>query len=245
MKRFILEYPKGLLQKTEFVLEGETTVGRSRRNDISIEDPGISRRHARLTTRGGEWFLWDLSSSNGTFVNGQKIDICPLHHGDTIRIGEAQLRFLEMEGGEDASSVAATLETPPCQRTVTVSFRRLETGDLHDNDDWGDVGPLFGSFYVGDDHRRFESNYRLEVRERSHSISAFFPRTDFAVDLDPADSLYIGATIMDRDPGRNPNDTIFDFEEIIQSGELVTGEHRLTGRGGSAVVVYITVMPGL
>lgn len=143
---------------------------------------------------------------------------------------------------ESPRSNTVTWEGPPCQRTVAVSLVRLETGNLRDNDDLGDVGPLFGSFQVGDDRRSFESHYRLESRNTSHDIAAFFPRTDFSVDLDLDDSLYIGATIKDRDPGRNPNDTIFDWEENIAPADVRTGERRITGRGGSTLVVQITVL---
>ncbi len=145
---------------------------------------------------------------------------------------------------ESPRSNVVTWEGAPCQRTVLVSFLRLETGDLHHNDDWSDVGPLFGSFYAGDEQRSFESNYRLDVQDQSHNISDFFPRTDYAVELEPDEALLIGALIKDRDPGINPNDTIFDFEESIPPAQIFTGEHRLTGRFGSALVVYITVTPG-
>lgn len=142
---------------------------------------------------------------------------------------------------ESPLSNIVTWEGARCPRTATVSLVRLETGNLRDNDDLGDVGPLFGSFRVGDESRNFESNYRLESGDRDHDISAFFPRTDFTVDLGPDDSLYISATIKDRDQGLNPNDTIFDWEEIIAPADIRTGERRITGRGGSTLVVQITV----
>jgi hypothetical protein len=145
---------------------------------------------------------------------------------------------------ESPRSNVVTWEGAPCQRTVLVSFLRLETGDLGDNDDLGNVGPLFGAFYAGDEYRDFESHHRLDDDDTRHDISDFFPRTDFTVVLGPDEPLLIGALIKDRDPGRNPNDTIFDFEESLQPAQIQSGEHRLTGRFGSAVVVYINVTPG-
>ncbi|MBI5301090.1 MAG: Ig-like domain-containing protein [Chloroflexi bacterium] len=142
---------------------------------------------------------------------------------------------------ESPLSNIVTWEGARCPRMAMVSLVRLETGNLRDNDDLGDVGPLFGSFQVGDVSRSFESHYRLDVGSRNHNIAAFFPRTDFTVDLGPDDSLYIGATIKDRDPGLNPNDTIFDWEEIIAPADVRAGERRITGRGGSTLVVQITV----
>ena len=128
-----------------------------------------------------------------------------------------------------------------CPRTATVSFEQLETGDLRSNDDIGNVGPLFGTLWVNDDRRDFDSHYHLESNH-SHAITDFFPRTDFSADLEADDWLTIGATIKDRDPGRNPNDTIFDWEEIIPPAEIRTGERRMTGRGGNTLVIRINVM---
>jgi hypothetical protein len=107
----------------------------------------------------------------------------------------------------------------------------------------GDVGPLFGWFKVGDESRDFESNYQLDTRSGAHDISAFFPRTDFTVDLGPEDSLYIGAMIRDRDPGSNPNDTIFSWWENIPPLEIHTGEWRLVDWSGRTLSFMINVTP--
>ena len=136
MKRFVLELPKGLLQRSLFPLDGETTLGRSRKNDIPIEDPAISRRHARLTTRAGEWFLWDLSSRNGTFVNGHRVQICQLHPGDRIQIGSVHLRFLEMDVQEEQKPVRKAVEPavsrarPVEDETISVAPREIR-GQMH------------------------------------------------------------------------------------------------------------------
>ena len=57
-----------------FTLEGDQiTIGRDSVNEIVINDAEISRRHARLTFQGGKYVLEDLGSTNGTFVNGQRL----------------------------------------------------------------------------------------------------------------------------------------------------------------------------
>lgn len=69
------------------------TVGRSEKNTFVLNDPDISRRHAQFETRGGLYYLKDLGSVNGTFVNGQKITEVLLRNGDEIKIGYTKFFF--------------------------------------------------------------------------------------------------------------------------------------------------------
>ena len=77
------------LAKDEFV------IGRIADNDLVIPDPSISRRHARLLRQGGQTVLEDLGSSNGTYLNGQRLSAPTLlRSGDTFTLGPAiRLRF--------------------------------------------------------------------------------------------------------------------------------------------------------
>lgn len=113
MRQYILEYPKGLLQKGFQTLEGETTLGRSRENTICLTDPQISRTHARLTFQDDHWVLHDQQSRNGTFVNGRRVRHRTLKHGDRIRIGGITLRFLELENQEEFHSLLETQVSAP------------------------------------------------------------------------------------------------------------------------------------
>ena len=71
-----------------------TTVGRTAGNDLILPDPTVSRYHARLTFRNGQWFLEDLKSSNGTYVNGVRINRpAPLMDGDELRMGDEVMAF--------------------------------------------------------------------------------------------------------------------------------------------------------
>lgn len=69
------------------------TLGRSRDCDISIDDPSVSRRHAELRREAGGFAIADLGSTNGTQVNGRKIDLARLQDGDRITLGQTELRF--------------------------------------------------------------------------------------------------------------------------------------------------------
>ncbi|MCU0512760.1 MAG: FHA domain-containing protein [Anaerolineae bacterium] len=82
--------------RREYVLtEGATvTIGRSSNNDIQIPEQHVSRQHAVITYRDGVFMINDLGSSNGTFVNDQKVEEpFPLFGGDTIRLFVPELHF--------------------------------------------------------------------------------------------------------------------------------------------------------
>lgn len=65
------------------------TLGRDITNDITINDPEVSRHHMRLTRGAGGYTMEDLGSTNGTFVNGQRLTGAkPLNNGDMIGLGE-------------------------------------------------------------------------------------------------------------------------------------------------------------
>ena len=67
----------------------ELSLGRDTSNDIVLEDPEVSRRHARIYVQGNYYFIEDLGSTNGTSINGQRL-VGPyqLQSGDLITLGE-------------------------------------------------------------------------------------------------------------------------------------------------------------
>ncbi|MEN3000331.1 MAG: FHA domain-containing protein [Armatimonadota bacterium] len=67
-------------------------VGREAGNDLIIPDPTVSRRHARIVQEGGMPVLYDEGSTNGTFVNEQRIARQPLKPGDLVRFGNVRFR---------------------------------------------------------------------------------------------------------------------------------------------------------
>src|SRR3954452_6118645 len=68
--------------------------GRADGADIHVEDPFASSSHARIYDRGGGMYLEDMGSTNGTYLNGRKVQSAePLGSGDTIRIGDSEYRY--------------------------------------------------------------------------------------------------------------------------------------------------------
>lgn len=78
-----------------FELKGEVvSLGRESGNDIVIQgDPTVSRRHAVFEMRGGQPFIIDQGSANGTFVNGARVTEAALHPGDEVVLGQTRMRF--------------------------------------------------------------------------------------------------------------------------------------------------------
>jgi len=83
------------------------TIGRAEHNDVAIKDPRASKDHCVVEQFGGRWKLVDLESHNGTRVNGTLCNQAWLQHDDSIRIGEAELRF-GLEGSARRTSAKVT-----------------------------------------------------------------------------------------------------------------------------------------
>jgi len=71
------------------------TIGRGLDNDIILEDTRVSRKHAQLRYRQRRFWLTDLGSTNGTFVNGERISERALRDGDVVSLGGLELTFRE------------------------------------------------------------------------------------------------------------------------------------------------------
>jgi pSer/pThr/pTyr-binding forkhead associated (FHA) protein len=78
-----------------FLLDQDaTTVGRSTDGDVFLDDVTVSRKHAIFERRaGGAWFVRDVGSLNGTYVNGEQVDETKLASGDEVQIGRFKLTF--------------------------------------------------------------------------------------------------------------------------------------------------------
>ncbi len=77
-----------------FPLNAVTVIGRNPNCDIVLNDSFLSSEHARLERRNGVWWLEDLNSTNGTFLNGFEVSgPTEVHPGDAIQVGRVELRL--------------------------------------------------------------------------------------------------------------------------------------------------------
>jgi hypothetical protein len=94
--------------------EAGAIIGRSEDAEVVLADPAVSRQHARIEVRGGAAMLKDLGSANGAFVNGARVRERTLSHGDVVRIGNSDLRWLLTDGAAtDRSMVEQPSLVPP------------------------------------------------------------------------------------------------------------------------------------
>lgn len=122
--RLVIEEPGG--PPREVACEPVMTIGRDRNNSIVIGEKLVSRNHAMVRRLGaGDYYLIDVGSSNGSFVNGRRIATPQLlRDGDEIRIGSTVLRFAQERGDPEAVAPAdderTTLATVSDIQLITI-----------------------------------------------------------------------------------------------------------------------------
>lgn len=93
------------------------TLGRDEHNTFVFDDAQVSRQHARLYSHAGSWYIEDLNSSNGTFVNQARlVSAKPLENGDRLQVGQSVLTFLAASpylAAAPEPNLQAVTQTPP------------------------------------------------------------------------------------------------------------------------------------
>jgi len=85
-----------------------TRIGRGLAADVRFDDPTVSRRHALIVRNVDGVRVLDDRSLNGVFVNGERVEWSPLHHGDEIRVGRHRLYYATLEPVAAAPAPAPT-----------------------------------------------------------------------------------------------------------------------------------------
>lgn len=137
-KAFALRFISGKYQGGEFPLpaQGEIVIGRSSELDMVLVEDMVSRRHSKITVASDQIFIQDLGSTNGTFVNGEKIKRARLNEGDRILIGTSIIKLVAAESSADVGRAKAQLEDVAAGkrtsqvRTMTGSISEVPLPDL-------------------------------------------------------------------------------------------------------------------
>ncbi len=94
LRRIVKDGPRD-----EYMLtQGNVSIGSGASADILIKDSGISRLHARLTKEGEMYFIKDMNSTNGTWVNEHRLSVyemCPVKNGDIIRLAQSRFELID------------------------------------------------------------------------------------------------------------------------------------------------------
>ena len=185
MTRFRLRF---LLQEIDLP-QGDTLVGRSANCQVTLDDPLVSREHARIRIQGANASVEDLGSRNGVQLGGQPVTgATSLANGDRIRIGTQELVFLELPANTERATRGATRQTgfmvhcASCARAYPAelvtcptcgSKERLEEDTLTGSSqkDWGlelaaEAVERVRASGVVDDLERVLSHARLGLEQR-------------------------------------------------------------------------------
>lgn len=137
-KQFALRFISGKYQGGEFPLptSKEIVVGRSSELDMVLVEDMVSRRHAKITVSGAQIFIQDLGSTNGTFVNGEKIKRAQLQEGDRILIGTSIIKLVASDSSNAVDHRSRNLEDVAAGRrtsqvrTMSGSIAEIPLPDL-------------------------------------------------------------------------------------------------------------------
>src|SRR5258707_12005708 len=107
MAKLYLKFEQnGQVLKEIFLSQAATTIGRLPDNSVQIDNLAVSGHHAKIGWENDHYFVEDLGSLNGTYVNNERVGKATLKHGDQVKIGKHLVEF-KHEGAVPAFAVAA------------------------------------------------------------------------------------------------------------------------------------------
>ena len=136
------------------VAEGELRIGRWDGNEIVLPSQKVSRVHAVLSCQGAFATIKDAHSTNGTFVNGTRIDSMPVLDGDRLQLADVELLFCRMDdptaefaqarpapAAADAAATDLAGLAPPRRRVPTTTCRHAHRPRRAEPSPWGRASP--------------------------------------------------------------------------------------------------------
>jgi pSer/pThr/pTyr-binding forkhead associated (FHA) protein len=120
MAELVVKFGEKVIKKVSLTHE-VVAIGRKPENDIHIENLAVSGKHARIVNEGGKFFVEDLESLNGTFLNGEQISKAELQHNAVVTIGKHTLVFIEMT---QAPSAAPVIEPDSFDKTMVLDTKK-------------------------------------------------------------------------------------------------------------------------
>ena len=125
-RAFVLRFISGKYQGGEYPLQdsGELVIGRSSELDMVLIEDMVSRKHAKISLQPGQIAISDLGSTNGTFVNGEKVKKARLKEGDRILIGTSILKLVGTARQEGAPVVDPKAAQAQLERTAAAQEKK-------------------------------------------------------------------------------------------------------------------------
>jgi pSer/pThr/pTyr-binding forkhead associated (FHA) protein len=224
-RSYVLRFISGKYQGGEFPIVNDKPiiVGRSSDLDMVLVEDMVSRKHARITMQQDQIWIEDLGSTNGSFVNGEKIKRARLKEGDRVLIGTSILKVIAGEGAQraDSTDAKANLENVAAARRTTSA--RTMSGSIEEVP-LPDLLQLFGTS---------KKSGVLVIRTESDDVGKIFMRKGviyFASindleDVPPMKSIFRMLTwqkgLFDLDPPDErelPNELSVSVQEVLMEG---------------------------
>jgi hypothetical protein len=221
-RSYVLRFISGKYQGGEFPVaaEKQILIGRSSDLDMVLVEDMVSRKHARIAMQADQIWIEDLGSTNGTFVNGEKIKRARLKEGDRVLIGTSILKLIAGDAPRDGMDAKRELENvaqarrTSQQRTMSGSIEEVPLPDLLQ---------LFGTS---------KKSGVLVIRTEDDVGRIFLKKGNIAFaiindldDVQPLKSLYRMLTwqkgLFDLDPPEErefPNEMNSSVQEILMDG---------------------------
>lgn len=124
MARLILMFNKQVVKEYP-IMKDSITIGRNEDNTISVDNLAVSGYHARVDKAGTDFILTDLQSTNGTFVNDQKVVTHKLSHGDNVIIGKHILLFVATDKEKAAPTADQKMDLDKTMMLDTAKQKEL------------------------------------------------------------------------------------------------------------------------
>ncbi|MET0341695.1 MAG: GGDEF domain-containing protein [Polyangiales bacterium] len=208
------------------VLGNETLrIGRERGNQIVLQSDSVSRRHCRIDRRKTNWFIKDLGSTNGTYVNDDLVEEYQLRRGDQIKVGDTIFKYLSgqdveaqyhetiyrmtiMDGLTNVHNKRYLLETLERELPRATRHARPLSLCMFDLDHFKQVNDNFG--HIAGDYVLKEVASSVRSRLRPDDIIARYGGEEFALLL-PETEL-AGAKVIAEELRKIIAERVFDFE---------------------------------
>jgi pSer/pThr/pTyr-binding forkhead associated (FHA) protein len=128
MPKMIVSIDEVVIKEVQLTKD-RTTLGRRPYNDIVIDNLAVSGEHAVLQMTGGEVFLEDLNSTNGTYVNGKAVKKKQLVNGDSVEIGKYKIKFVADNVSDNFDKTMVVQARPAATAAATPSGFQVGVGD--------------------------------------------------------------------------------------------------------------------
>lgn len=197
----VVMYGKNL-GKRHFLDRAEQILGRSDSVSIQIDQDSVSRQHAKIVAKDGRARVFDLGSTNGTFVNEARIDDVELRDGDLLKVGQTIFKFLSgsnienkyheeiyrlttMDGLTGAYNKRYFLEALSRELNRAQRYDRALSLAMFDLDHFKNVNDKFG--HLAGDHVLKEVSNVVQLNVRRDDIFARYGGEEFALILPEVD----------------------------------------------------------